>query len=74
MLDVLETIFEFLQGLAYAGYTSASALSDGVDFLFSAVPYVTNFLSVGHTGFISSCCLLLVGLGIIRLLWVGGGD
>lgn len=74
MLDVLETIFEFLQGLAYSGYTIASALSDGVDFLYSAIPFARNFVSYSHTGFISSCCLVLLGLGLIRLIWVGGGE
>lgn len=73
MLDVLETILEFLQGTCYGVYTIVSAFSDGVDFIVLAIPYALNFVSSfsGH-GLFTSCFTLCLGLGLIKFLYPGG--
>lgn len=73
MLDTLQTILEFLQGICYSAYTLADALKSGIDFLLTAVPYSTNFI---HSAFahplFSAPCLACLGLGVLRFFWVGG--
>lgn len=73
MLDVLQTILEFLQGICYGTYTVVSALSDGVDFVLLGIPYSLNFINSihGHSLFTSSFTLCL-GLGLIKALYPGG--
>lgn len=73
MLDVLETILQFLQGACYGVYTAVSALSDGIDFIVLAIPYALNFINSfhGHSLF-TSCFTLCIGLGVIKFLYPGG--
>lgn len=73
MLDTLQTILEFLQGLCYSSYSLACALKHGVDFLLNAVPYCNTFINSAFVvPLFSAPCLACLGLGLLRFFWVGG--
>lgn len=75
MLDTLQTILEFLNGICYGAYTIADTIKQGVDFVVYGVPYMSNFFHSLHLHpFFSAPMFACLGLGVLRFFWIGGGD